>query len=162
MPLTLTTCLNAHDDDSIRSAPPTPDGLGYSITLPAQPTSPSIARTVTHKALVVHDLPELAAAAVQAASELTVTACDFTTQSVIYLSLRYRDEVLRITTYDHHPTHVNHRLARACDARRRDSLRLLACLTDTCGGSWGFAPSPEPGSGIRTWALLPRATAHAY
>nr|WP_234371964.1 MULTISPECIES: hypothetical protein [unclassified Streptomyces] len=80
----------------------------------------------------------------------------------VYLSLRYRDDALRISLYDGHPRHAHRRLAAACDGRRRSVLLLLACVMHACDGDWGFGESPEPGGGTRLWAVLPHAGARAY
>ncbi|MFI9355802.1 hypothetical protein [Streptomyces lydicus] len=102
------------------------------------------------------------AAAIQVISELTSCACLFTPSDSVYLSLRYRDDALRISLYDGHPHHTHRRLAAACDGRRRSLLLLLACVMHACGGEWGFGAAPEPSGGTRMWAVLPRAGARAY
>ncbi|WP_325065097.1 ATP-binding protein [Streptomyces apocyni] len=138
------------------SSTPTPETLAYSLTLPAALATPALARTCARALLQAHGLEDLTAPAVQAIGELTATACRFTTHSTeIYLSLRYRDDALRITVYDDHPTHTNPRLADHCQARRRSQLRLLGCLVRTCAGNWGYAPAPPPTTGTRMWATLP-------
>ena len=73
----------------------------------------------------------------------------------LYLSLRHRDDALRLIVYDGHPTHAHPRLAGLCEARRRASLRVFAALVRDHGGEWGVGPSREPGGGTRTWATLP-------
>ncbi|WP_199545619.1 ATP-binding protein [Streptomyces sp. N35] len=139
-----------------------PDGLAYSLTLPAALSTPAIARAATRHILAAHHLPELADAAVQAVGELTATACQLTPAAQIYVSLRYRSGALRITVYDGEPHPAHPRLAAALDARRRAALRLLARVVKCCEGTWGCGESPEPGGGTRTWAVLPRATTAAY
>jgi hypothetical protein len=101
-------------------------------------------------------------AALQVLGELTACACLATPAADVYLSLRYRDDALRIILYDGHPRHTNPRLAAACDARRRGTLRLLACVVRACAGDWGLGASREPGGGTRTWAVLPRHGATSY
>ncbi|MFJ9178765.1 hypothetical protein [Streptomyces sp. NPDC102360] len=97
-----------------------------------------------------------------AVGELTASACQFTPESDIYVSLRYRDNALRVTVYDGHPPHTNRYLAAACDTRRRAAFRLLVRLVRECGGGWGYRPAWEPGGGKRAWVALPRAGAAAY
>ncbi|MER7172021.1 ATP-binding protein [Streptomyces mesophilus] len=139
-----------------------PDGLAYSLTLPAALSTPAIARAVTRHILTAHHLPELIDAAVQAVGELTAAACRLTPAAQIYVSLRYRAGALRVTVYDGEPHPAHPRLAAALDARRRSALRLLARVVKCCEGAWGCDESPEPGGGTRTWAVLPRATTAAY
>ncbi|MBP2049284.1 hypothetical protein J2Z21_002215 [Streptomyces griseochromogenes] len=106
--------------------PPTPEGLTYSLTLPAAPQSPPIARAATRTILLAHDLEDVSEPAVQVAGELTCCACRFTPAADVYMSLRYRDGALRVILYDGHPRHTHARLATACDSRRRDTLGVLA------------------------------------
>ncbi|MFI1365750.1 ATP-binding protein [Streptomyces griseochromogenes] len=142
--------------------PPTPEGLTYSLTLPAAPQSPAIARAATHTILLAHDLEDVSEPAVQVAGELTGCACRFTPAADVYMSLRYRDDALRVILYDGHPRHTHARLATACDSRRRDTLGVLAGVVRACQGDWGFGEAREPGGGTRMWAVLPRAGAEAY
>ncbi|WP_329271549.1 hypothetical protein [Streptomyces sp. NBC_01451] len=102
------------------------------------------------------------APALQAVSELTATACQFTESMDFHLALRYRAATLRVIVYDSHPRHTQPNLATACDTRRRASLRVLACVCRSCEGDWGFGASREPGGGTRMWATLPRETAAKY
>lgn len=155
------TCLSA-TSTAAPIAPSTPETLTYSLTLPAAPPSPAIARMATRSILRAHDLHDLTDAAVQVVSELAACACRFTSADKVYISLRYRDGALRVILYDDHPRHTNPRLASACEARRRVALRVLACVLKACGGDWGFGEAREPGGGTRMWAVLPRAGACAY
>ncbi|WP_328438779.1 ATP-binding protein [Streptomyces sp. NBC_00444] len=155
----VTTCPNPTD---LPPSPPTPEALTYSFTLPAAPKSPAIARAATRTILQAHGLEDVAEAAVQAVSELAACACRFTTAAEVYVSLRYREDALRVILYDAHPRHTNPRLSAACDARRRASLRLLACVVRTCDGDWGFGEAREPTGGTRMWAVLPRQGARLY
>ncbi|MGW2642562.1 ATP-binding protein [Streptomyces sp. NPDC001348] len=142
--------------------PPAPETLAYSLTLPATPRTPAIARTAVRTILQVHGLGDVTDPAVQVVSELTACACRFTPSAAIYVSLRYRDAALRVSLYDGHPRHTNPRLATACDTRRRAALRVLACVVRACEGDWGFGEAREPGGGTRMWAVLPRTTARGY
>ncbi|MFD6324474.1 ATP-binding protein [Streptomyces sp. NPDC058442] len=143
-------------------APPSPDALAYSFTLPAAPQSPAIARAATRTILRVHGLADVMDAAVQVVGELAACSCRLAPAAEVYLSLRYRDGTLRVVLYDAHPRHAHPRLAAACDARRRAALRVLACVVKACSGDWGFGDAREPGGGTRMWAVLPRAGARAY
>ncbi|MFK4144103.1 ATP-binding protein [Streptomyces sp. NPDC004065] len=148
--------------DLLQPAPPTPETLAYSLTLPAAPQTPAIVRATLRTVLRAHDLRDMSDAVVQVASDLTACACRFSTSSNVYVRLRYRDDALRVVLYDAHPRHTHPRLAAACDARRRSSLRLPAGVVRACGGDWGFGDAREPGGGTRTWAVLPREGARAY
>lgn len=143
-------------------APSTPETLTYSLTLPAAPLSPAIARTATRTILRAHGLEDVTDAVVQVVSELAACACRFTSTAEVYVSLRYRDGALRVILYDAHPRHTNPRLAAACDSRRRATLRVLSCVVRACEGDWGFGGAREPGGGTRMWAVLPRRGAQAY
>ncbi|MFB6440868.1 ATP-binding protein [Streptomyces sp. NPDC056411] len=142
--------------------PRVPENLAYSLTLPAALASPAVARSAARTLLEAHGLREVTAAAVQVVGELSACACLFTPSDSVYLSLRYRDDALRISLYDGHPRHTHRRLAAACDARRRSVLLLLACVMHACEGEWGIGGSSESGDGTRLWAVLPRAGARAY
>lgn len=142
--------------------PPAPETLSYSLTLPAAPQSPAVARAATRTILRAHGLAGMTDAAVQTVSELAACACRFTPAAEVYVSLRYRDGALRVILYDAHPRHANPRLAAACDTRRRANLRVLSCVVRACVGEWGFGDAREPGGGTRMWAVLPREGACAY
>ncbi|MFD3823399.1 ATP-binding protein [Streptomyces sp. NPDC058625] len=144
------------------SAPPAPDTLAYSFTLPAAPQSPAIARSATRGILRAHGLNDVTDAAVQVVSELVACSCRLAPAAEVYVSLRYRDDALRVVLYDAHPRHTHPRLAAACDSRRRAALRVLACVVKVCAGEWGFGDAREPGGGTRMWAVLPRGGARAY
>ncbi|MFC7985602.1 ATP-binding protein [Streptomyces sp. NPDC057336] len=157
----LTTCLGqvptAHP-----STPPTPGNLTYSLTLPAAPQSPAIARAATRTILQAHDLENMTETAVQVMSELVACACRFTPTPEVYMALRYRDDALRVILYDGHARHTHPRLAAACEARRRSALRVMACVVRACQGDWGFGDAREPGGGTRMWAVLPKGRARHY
>ncbi|WP_406725750.1 ATP-binding protein [Streptomyces sp. GD-15H] len=145
--------------------PPTPQNpatLNYSLTLPPALRSPAIARTATRSILRAHGLDDMTDAAVQVVGELAACACRLAPTAQVYVSLRYRDDTLRVVLYDAHPRHTHLRLATACDARRRAVLRVLACVVRACAGDWGFGDAREPGGGTRMWAVLPREGASAY
>ncbi|MEU0741709.1 ATP-binding protein [Streptomyces sp. NPDC006134] len=143
-------------------APPAPEALSYSLTLPAGLHSPAIARSATRTILRAHGLEDVTDAAVQVVGELVGCACRLTPTAEVYVSLRYRDAALRVILYDGHPRHTHPRLAAACEARRRAALRVLACVVRACEGDWGFGDAREPAGGTRMWAVLPRQGARAY
>ncbi|MCL7494889.1 ATP-binding protein [Streptomyces sp. MCA2] len=158
MPAAVTVCPHPLDTRT----PRVPENLAYSLTLPAALASPAVARCAARTILEAHALHDVTAAAIQVIGELSASACLFTPSDSVYLSLRYRDDALRVSLYDGHPRHTHRRLAAACDGRRRSLLLLLACVMETCDGEWGFGASQESGDGTRMWAVLPRAGARAY
>ncbi|MCT7351198.1 ATP-binding protein [Streptomyces sp. 15-116A] len=162
MPTPTALCPIAAPADAPLTDPPTPDTLSYSLTLPAAPQSPAIARAATRTILRAHGLPDMTDAAVQVVAELTACAYRLTPATDLYLSLRYRDGTLRVVLYDTHPRHTHPRLATACDTRRRAALRVLACVVKACAGDWGYGDAREPTGGTRMWAVLPRGGAHTY
>ncbi|MFE2168578.1 ATP-binding protein [Streptomyces sp. NPDC059447] len=129
--------------------------LSCSMTLPASPRSAGIARQAVRAALRAYALDPLEPTAVQAASELLGSAWRMDPYGELYLSVRYRDDALRVIVYDGHPAHAHPRLAALCEARRRSTLRVFSALVRDHGGDWGLGPSREPGGGTRTWATLP-------
>ncbi|MFC7825357.1 ATP-binding protein [Streptomyces sp. NPDC057375] len=143
-------------------APPSPDTLTYSFTLPAGPSSPRIARVATRAVLHGHGLDDMTDAVVQVVGELAACACRFTPRDEVYVSLRYREGALRVVFYDGHRRHEHPRLLAACDARRRAALRVLGCVVRACEGEWGFGEAREPGGGTRMWAVVPRGGAGRY
>ncbi|MFD5506325.1 ATP-binding protein [Streptomyces sp. NPDC127051] len=142
--------------------PPSPEALMCSLTVPGEAYSGQIARRTVRSVLHAHRLDALAVAAEQVAGELLAASWHLDPGRSLYLSVRYRDDALRLTAYDGHATHSHPRLAAHCEARRRAALRLMAAVVRECGGSWGFGESREPGGGTRTWATLPRAGALGY
>ncbi len=131
------------------------EGLSCSMTLPASPRSAGIARQAVRAALHAYALDPLEPTAVQAASELLGSAWRMDPYGELYLSVRFRDDELRVIVYDAHPAHTHPRLAALCEARRRSTLRVFSALVRDHGGNWGLGPSREPGGGTRTWATLP-------
>ena len=82
---------------------PTPETLRYSLTLPAALASPAMARVATTAFLRAHDLADMMDPGLQAVSELTATACQFTESLDFYLALRYRSDTLRVIVYRQSP-----------------------------------------------------------
>ncbi|MER7052175.1 ATP-binding protein [Streptomyces sp. NPDC000351] len=143
-------------------APPSPDTLTYSLTLPAGPTAPRIALVAARAVLQGHGLEDMADAVVQVVGELAACARRFTSADEVYVSLRYREGALRVVFYDGHRRHEPPRLVAACDARGRAALRVLGCVVRACEGEWGFGEAREPGGGTRMWAVVPRGGARRY
>ncbi|MEU9180230.1 ATP-binding protein [Streptomyces sp. NPDC048550] len=142
--------------------PPSPDALTCSLTVPGEAYSAQIARRTVRSVLHAHRLDAIGAAAEQVAGELVATSWHLDPGRSLYLSVRYRDDALRLTVYDGHAPHSHPRLAAHCEARRRAALRLMAVVVRECGGAWGFGESREPDGGTRTWATLPRTGALGY
>ncbi|MER6081886.1 ATP-binding protein [Streptomyces sp. NPDC001833] len=144
-------------DDVSEMAAPSPDTLAYSFTLPVGAASCRVARAATRVVLEAHGLEGLTDAAVQVVSELAACACRFTPGEEVYVSLRYREDALRVNLYDGHPRHRHPRVAEACEVRRRAALRVLGCwgagvlgcVVRECEGEWGFGEGREPGGGTR-------------
>lgn len=142
--------------------PPSPDALTCSLTVPGEAYSAQIARRTVRSVLHAHRLDAISVAAEQVTGELLAASWHLDPGRSLYLSVRYRDDALRLTVYDGHAPHSHPRLSAHCEARRRSALRLMAVVVRECGGAWGFGESREPGGGTRTWATLPRAGALGY
>ncbi|CAM5564524.1 hypothetical protein SAVIM338S_04705 [Streptomyces avidinii] len=144
-------------------APPSADGLAYSLTVPGEPYGAQIARSTVRAALHAHRLDRVVPAAEQVAGELFAASWYVNPGGrSLYLSLRHREGALRLTVYDGHAAHSHPRLAAHCEARRRAALRVMSAVVRDCGGAWGFGESREPGGGTRTWVTLPVAGAAGY
>lgn len=149
------------DPATLSFVPAEPAGVSYSFTLPADPYAPGIARHATRTILEVHHLAEMADAAVQVVSELTACACRFAIEGEVYVSLRFKEGLLRVTLFDDHPRHVSGQLSDACDDNRCVSLNVLDGVVQDCDGEWGIDGGAELG-GTRMWAVLPRKRAAEY
>ncbi|MFJ3837703.1 ATP-binding protein [Streptomyces sp. NPDC090054] len=147
---------------SASGEPPALDTLSCSLTVPGAPSSARIARAAVRSVLHAYRLDPLVPCAEQVAGELIATAWQLDPGRSLYLAVRFREDILRLSVYDGHPPHPHPRLAAHCEARRRASLRVMAAVVRDCGGSWGFGESREPGGGTRTWAGLPRVGASGY
>ncbi|WP_051835817.1 hypothetical protein [Streptomyces sp. NRRL WC-3549] len=140
------SCLASGDTGS----PPQP---ALSLTLPGDPRSASVARAAVAAALRVHGLTGYLWPAVSVAAEMVAVASTFTPGRDLYLSLRHRDERLRLLVWDQHPEHSGHP---GCDPLRRRALWLVAVVVGDWGGEWGVR-SARPGQpGVKSWAVLPR------
>lgn len=141
--------------DLRETAPPSPDTLAYSFTLPAGAASSRVARAATRVVLQSHGLEDMTEAAVQVVAELAACACRFTPDAEVYVSLRYREGALRVVLFDGHPRHSHPRLVAACDARRRGRC---GCWGVWCGcvvgsGGLGRLGSRGVGRGCGRWCL---------
>ncbi|MGW2034570.1 ATP-binding protein [Streptomyces argyrophylli] len=159
-PVTVSACPLSTGEP--QAPPPSPAALAYSLTLPAGPTSPRVARAAARVVLQTHGLADMMDPVVQVVAELVACAWKFAPGSEVYVSLRYRDGDVRAIVYDGHPRHTHPRLAAACDTRRRAALRVLGCVVRACEGEWGFGEAREPGGGTRMWAVVPWRGARTY
>ncbi|MDJ0466544.1 ATP-binding protein [Streptomyces sp. H27-C3] len=117
---------------------PRPDkGPALSLTVPCVPRSAGIVRATISCALRAHGLDRFGPPATLAVTELTATATRLDAQDDLYLSLRHRDDVLRLVVWDQHPRHSDPDAVAVCEERRRRSLWLLAAVVDDWGGEWG-------------------------
>jgi hypothetical protein len=134
---------------------PHPGNLAYSLTLPSATSTPAIAHEAAEIILDAHGLDDVIEPALLLVRELASYACRFTTAGEeIYLSLRQREDALRLTVFDTHPRHEQPRLLASCDKLRRATLRLTPKLVDTYHGTWGFRAATHPCTGTSTWATL--------
>ncbi|MGR8008567.1 ATP-binding protein [Streptomyces hypolithicus] len=132
------------------------DGLGLSLTVPGVPRSAAIVRNAINSALYAHALTRFGPPAALAVTELVATAAKLTPGEDVYLSLRHRDNALRLVVWDQHPRHADPDAVSLCDERRRRTLWLLAAVVDDWGGSWGVGDARPPQRGVRSWVVLPR------
>lgn len=99
MSRTVTTC-QAAEPTPASYAPPSPYALSYSLTLPGEPYSAAVARRTVASVLRTHHLDPLVPAAAQAAAELMAAGWHSSPGTDLYLSVRYRDDSLRLIVYD--------------------------------------------------------------
>ncbi|GAA2936449.1 hypothetical protein ACFPN0_21300 [Kitasatospora cinereorecta] len=76
-----------------------------SLTLPGARRSSAIARGAVTAALRAHGLTAYLWPAVLVAAELVAVTVSLTPGRDLYLSLRHRDDVLRLLVWDQHPHH---------------------------------------------------------
>ncbi|MFH8471552.1 ATP-binding protein [Streptomyces sp. NPDC018000] len=131
-------------------------GLTMSFTLPGDVRSAFIGRTAIAAALEVHGLAPYIWPATLAAAELIAVTSRMSPGKELYVSLRHRDDALRLVVWDQHPRHLNPDVATLCETRRRRALWLLAAVVDDWGGEWGACEAPPPQLGIKSWVALPR------
>ncbi|MFP1625047.1 ATP-binding protein [Streptomyces sp. 5K101] len=128
-----------------------------SLTLPGEPQSAAIARIAVTSTLRAHALGRYVPPAVQAASEIVAVTARLAPGADLYLSLRHRDDHLRLVVWDQHPRHADPAAVTLCAARRRRALWLLDAVVDDWGGRWGICKAtPQPDRGSKTWVVLPR------
>ncbi|WP_051338419.1 hypothetical protein [Streptomyces flavidovirens] len=141
--------------------PRRPDsGLALSLTVPCVPRSAAIVRGAMASALRAHGLDRFGLPALLVATEFVAAATKSAHGEDLYLSLRHRNDALRVVVWDQHPRHVDPDAVILCEDRRRRSLWLLAAVVDDWGGDWGVgeaAVRPESRHhGTKSWAFLPR------
>ncbi|MFD8994293.1 ATP-binding protein [Streptomyces abikoensis] len=139
-----------------------PESLAYSYAIPGEPHAVSVARTSVHNALAAHGLADLLPPALQATGELVACATLFEPGQVLYLSVGWQQEGVRIVVWDPHTRHVDPDGSAKCAARRSKMLYLLACVVHECKGSWGVIRPAPAREGTRVWVNLPRQGAADY
>ncbi|WP_405811623.1 ATP-binding protein [Streptomyces sp. NBC_01520] len=132
-----------------------PSRATVGLTLPGHPRSSAVARGAVSVVLRAHGLTAYRWPAVLVAAELVTVAAKLTPGRDLYLSLRYRDDVLRLLVWDQHPRHPVPAAEALCAGRRR-ALWLLATVVDDWGGEWGTGEAAPPQRGTRSWVTLPR------
>lgn len=131
--------------------------LGLSLTLPGSPRSAVIGRTAIGAALEAHGLAPYVWPAMHAVSELLAVSARMTPGRELYVSLRQRDDAVRLLVWDQHPHHAEPDTAALCEVRRRRALWMLAAVVDDWGGEWGTCEAPQPERlGNKSWVVLPR------
>ncbi|MEV0787134.1 ATP-binding protein [Streptomyces sp. NPDC050423] len=131
-------------------------GLTLSFTLPGEIRSAYIGRTAIAAALEAHGLVRFAWPTTHAASELIAVTARMSPGRELYVSLRHRDDAVRLLVWDQHPHHVEPDLAALCEERRRRALWLLAAVVDDWGGEWGVCEASQSQQGTKSWVSLPR------
>ncbi|MEU4263770.1 ATP-binding protein [Streptomyces argenteolus] len=130
--------------------------VAVSLTLPGAHRSSAIARGAVTAALRAHGLTAYLWPAVFVAAELVAVTVSLTPGRDLYLSLRHRDDVLRLLVWDQHPHHPAPAAEAPCEGRRRRALWLVAAVVDDWGGEWGTCAAPPPQRGTKSWVTLPR------
>ncbi|MEV0574020.1 ATP-binding protein [Streptomyces sp. NPDC050392] len=131
-------------------------GLSLSFTLPGDLRSARIARTAAAAALEAHDLGPYVWPVAYAVTELVSVTARMSPGQELYVSLRHRDDAVRLLVWDQHPHHGEAGLAALCETRRRRALWLLAAVVDDWGGEWGMCEAPQSQQGTKSWVALPR------
>ncbi|WP_327709119.1 ATP-binding protein [Streptomyces sp. NBC_00464] len=134
----------------------TASGLALSFTLPGDIRSARIARAATAAALEAHGLAPYVWPVTYAVTELVSVTARMSPGRELYVSLRHRDDAVRLLVWDQHPHHPDSDLTALCEARRRRALWLLAAVADDWGGEWGMCEAPQPQRGTKSWVVLPR------
>ncbi|MFF9506386.1 ATP-binding protein [Streptomyces sp. NPDC014724] len=145
-----------HPQPYLRSKGRSARGLALSFTLPGDVRSSFIGRTLIAAALNTHGLSRYVWPATHAAAELIAVTVRMSPRKELYVSLRHRDDALRLLVWDQHPRHREPDTATLCETRRRRALWLLAAVVDDWGGEWGVCDASLPRGGIKAWVSLPR------
>ncbi|MGW1190490.1 ATP-binding protein [Streptomyces sp. NPDC002559] len=127
-----------------------------SFTLPGDARSPFIGRTAVTAALEAHGLARYVWPATHVVDELVAVSVRNSPGKELYVSLRHRDDAVRILVWDQHPRHDRSDVATLCETRRRRALWLLAAVVDDWGGEWGTGEAKPPWGGTKSWVRLPR------
>ncbi|MFD0338861.1 ATP-binding protein [Streptomyces sp. NPDC127117] len=146
----------AHSRPCLRSNGHPGRGVSLSFTLPGDARSAFIGRTVVATALEAHGLAPYVWPATHAVGELVAVTAGMSPGKELYVSLRHRDDAVRLLVWDQHPHHAEPDLATLCETRRRRALWLLAAVVDDWGGEWGCGEAEPPQRGIKSWVELPR------
>lgn len=131
-------------------------GLALSVTLLGDPRSAAVGRALPTTALRTHGLTRYTWPAALAMGELLSVAARMAPGRELYVSVRERDDALRLVTWDQHAGHDDPGVAALCRGRRRRALWLLAAVVADWGGAWGTDRALPPHRGTKTWVLLPR------
>ncbi|MEE1771464.1 ATP-binding protein [Streptomyces sp. JV185] len=124
--------------------------------MPGDVRSAFIGRTVVGAALEAHGLAPYVWPATHAVDELVAVTARMSPGKELYVSLRQRDDAVRLLVWDQHPHHTEPDLAALCETRRRRALWLLAAVVDDWGGEWGSGEAKSPQRGTKSWVQLPR------
>lgn len=131
-------------------------GLALSFTLPGDGRSAFVGRTAIAAALEAHGLAPYVWPAKLAVAELVAVTARMSPGRELYVSLRHRDDAVRLLVWDQHPHHVEPDMAAPCEVRRRRALWLLAAVVDDWGGEWGTCEAAQSQRGTKSWVVLPR------
>ncbi|MFJ2415185.1 ATP-binding protein [Streptomyces brevispora] len=131
-------------------------GLTLSFTLPGDTRSAFIGRTAIAAALGAYGLAPYVWPVTHAASELVAVTARMTPGRELYVSLRHRDDAVRLLVWDQHPQHAETDMAALCEARCRRALWLLAAVVDDWGGEWGTCEASQTQQGRKSWVAMPR------
>ncbi|WP_406454220.1 ATP-binding protein [Streptomyces sp. NBC_00876] len=131
-------------------------GVALSFTLPGDLRSASIARTASAAALEAHGLARYVWPVAHTVSELVSVTARMSPGRELYVSLRHREDAVRLLVWDQHPHHTELDTAALCEVRRRRALWMLAAVVDDWGGEWGMCEAPQPSRGTKSWVTLPR------
>lgn len=131
-------------------------GLALSFTLPGDVRSAFVGRTAVSAALEANGLGPYVWPVTHAVAELVAVTARMSPGRELYVSLRHRDDAVRLLVWDQHPRHSDRDLATLCETRRRRALWLLAAVVDDWGGEWGACEAEPSQRGTKSWVVLPR------